>query len=261
MASTNVPGPGSSSSKTESPSRPARKNCIIVSSRQRGNPILKHIRNVAWEFGETVADYELGLTTCALFLSLRYHLLTPNYIHERLKQLGHCYNLRVLLVLIDVKDPHHCLQELASVCILSDCTLMVAFSPEEAGRYLETYKSFETKPPDLIMEKTEANFLSKFTDCLTSVRKINKTDAATLLSTFKTFDAISEANVEDLSLLPGFGPQKVRAFSFLYKRTCFYLGWPTIFCWVDLFLHVLLTMCVLFSSFQAQNNRPDENNV
>ena len=35
------------------------------------------------------------------------------------------------------------------------------FSVEEAGRYLETYKSFEKKPPDLIMEKTEANFLAQ----------------------------------------------------------------------------------------------------
>ena len=34
-------------------------------------------------------------------------------------------------------------------------------SVEEAGRYLETYKSFEKKPPDLIMEKTEGNFLSQ----------------------------------------------------------------------------------------------------
>ena len=35
------------------------------------------------------------------------------------------------------------------------------FSVEEAGRYLETYKSFEKKPPDLIMERTEANFLAQ----------------------------------------------------------------------------------------------------
>jgi len=34
--------------------------------------------------------------------SLRYHQLNPNYIHERLKQLGHSYELRVLLTLIDI---------------------------------------------------------------------------------------------------------------------------------------------------------------
>ncbi|XP_042867036.1 mating-type switching protein swi10-like [Penaeus japonicus] len=80
--------------------KPATKNCVIVSSRQRGNPILKSIRNVPWEYGEIVPDYTMGGTTCALFLSLRYHNLNPNYVHDRLKQLGRQYELRVLLVLV-----------------------------------------------------------------------------------------------------------------------------------------------------------------
>ncbi|KAG9333424.1 hypothetical protein JZ751_012684 [Albula glossodonta] len=77
-------------------------NSIIVSPRQRGNPILKFVRTVPWEFGEVLPDYVLGQTTCALFLSLRYHNLNPNYIHDRLKQLGQSFMLRVLLVQVDV---------------------------------------------------------------------------------------------------------------------------------------------------------------
>jgi DNA excision repair protein ERCC-1 len=50
---------------------------IIVSQRQRGNPVLKSIRNVPWQFGATSADYLLSDVSCALFLSLRYHLLHP----------------------------------------------------------------------------------------------------------------------------------------------------------------------------------------
>ena len=34
-------------------------------------------------------------------------------------------------------------------------------SLEEAGRYLEVYKSFESKPPDLIMEKSEGTYMSQ----------------------------------------------------------------------------------------------------
>ena len=34
-------------------------------------------------------------------------------------------------------------------------------SQEEAGRYLETYKSFEYKPPDMIMEKVQDDYLSR----------------------------------------------------------------------------------------------------
>lgn len=183
---------------------------IIVSPRQRGNPILKFVRTVPWEFGDVAPDYVLGQSTCALFLSLRYHNLNPNYIHDRLKQLGHTFILRVLLVLVDVKDPHHTLKELARICIMADCTLILAWSPEEAGRYLETYKSYEKKPADLLKEQVEKNYLSKVTDCLTTVKSINKTDAITLLSTFSSVEGIINASKEDLVLCPGLGPQKAR---------------------------------------------------
>ncbi|MBN3298271.1 ERCC1 protein, partial [Amia calva] len=183
---------------------------IVVSPRQRGNPVLKFVRNIPWEFGDVVPDYVLGQTTCALFLSLRYHNLNPNYIHDRLKQLGQTYTLRVLLVQVDVKDPHHALKDLARICIMADCTLILAWSPEEAGRYLETYKSYEKKPADLLKEHVEQDFLSKVTDCLTTVKSVNKTDALTLLSTFSSLEGIINASKEDLTVCPGLGPQKAR---------------------------------------------------
>ncbi|KAI5106934.1 DNA excision repair protein ERCC-1, partial [Silurus meridionalis] len=185
-------------------------NSIIVSPRQRGNPILKFVRSVPWEFAEVVPDYVLGRTTCALFLSVRYHTLNPNYIHERLKQLGQTFTLRVLLVQVDVKDPHHALREIARICIMADCTLILAWSPEEAGRYLETYKSYEKKPADLLKEQVEKDYLSKVTDCLTTVKSINRTDAITLLSTFSSLGGIINASKEELVLCPGLGPQKAR---------------------------------------------------
>ncbi|KAJ7304381.1 hypothetical protein JRQ81_011935 [Phrynocephalus forsythii] len=162
----------------------AKRKSIIVSPRQRGNPILKFVRNVPWEFGEIVPDYVLGQSTCALFLSLRYHNLNPNYIHERLRNLGKSYLLRVLLLQVDVKDPQKSLKELAKICILADCTLILAWSPEEAGRYLETYKAYEQKPADMLKEKVDQDYLSRMTDCLTSVKSVNKTDTVSLLTTF-----------------------------------------------------------------------------
>lgn len=59
---------------------------------------MKFVNNVPWEYSEIIPDYVMGKTTCALFLSIRYHQLNPDYIHERLKILGNMYNLRVLLV-------------------------------------------------------------------------------------------------------------------------------------------------------------------
>ncbi|XP_053645204.1 DNA excision repair protein ERCC-1 [Cherax quadricarinatus] len=188
--------------------KPSAKNCVIVSLRQRGNPILKSIRNVPWEYGEIIPDYVMGATTCAMFLSLRYHNLNPNYIHDRLKQLGRQYKLRVLLVLVDVKDPHHELKQLTKICVMADMTLMLAWDQEEAGRIIEVYKMFEHKPPDLIMEKQESNPYSMLIDSLTSIKSINRTDAMTLLSTFGSLEKIVQATEDELSMCPGLGPQK-----------------------------------------------------
>lgn len=194
----------------QAPKPATKSNSIIVSPRQRGNPVLQFVRNVPWEFGEVQPDYVLGQSTCALFLSLRYHNLHPDYIHERLQGLGKSFALRVLLVQVDVKDPQQALKELAKMCILADCTLILAWSPEEAGRYLETYKAYEQKPADLLMEKLEQDFVSRVTDCLTTVKSVNKTDSQTLLAAFGSLEQLIAASREDLALCPGLGPQKAR---------------------------------------------------
>jgi len=183
---------------------------IMVNQRQRGNPLLKHVRNVPWEFGEIVPDYVMGHTCCALFLSLRYHNLNPQYIHERLKDLGKQYELRILLVQVDVKDPYIPIKDLTKICLLADLTLLLAWSDHEAGKMIETYKVFEHKPPDLIMEKQEKSSFTQISDALTSIKSINRTDALTLMSNFQTLQQIFEATEEELSLSPGIGPLKAK---------------------------------------------------
>lgn len=61
---------------------------------------------------------------------------------------------------------------------------MVGWSAEELGRYLELYKSFERKGPELIKEKTEKDYMSQLNHVLTTVRGVNKTDVLTLSSNF-----------------------------------------------------------------------------
>lgn len=41
---------------------------ILVSPRQKGNPVLACLKSMPWEYSDIPADYGLGLTTCALFL-------------------------------------------------------------------------------------------------------------------------------------------------------------------------------------------------
>jgi DNA excision repair protein ERCC-1 len=207
-----------SSSNITTVATPHHPHAIIANPVQKKNPLMKHIRNVPWEVGNIVPDFVLGKTTCAMFLSIRYHCLHPNYIHSRLKELGRQYQLRILLVLVDTKECQKVLQELAKIAILADLTLMLAWSYDEAGRYLETYKAFENKPPDMLMERVDGDFLSRATECLTTVKKVNKTDAATLLSNFQTMDKVITASRDELLLCPGLGPQKAQRLYSLFHQ-------------------------------------------
>lgn len=136
----------------------ANPHCILVHPKQRGNPILKSILNAPLEFrDDIIPDYVVGRTTCILYLSLKYHNLNPDYICQRLKELGKQYELRVLLVQIDTPEPHNALKNLTRISLLADLTLMLAWNADEAGKMIETYKLFEKRPPDWIMERVESN--------------------------------------------------------------------------------------------------------
>lgn len=158
----NVPAGSSNTATATEQVKPKYANAIQVNPKQRGNPILKSITNIPWEFNDKIlADYVVGKTACVLFLSIRYHNLKPDYIHERLKQLGKSYELRVLLVHVDIKESQNALKHLTRLCLLADLTLMLAWTPEEAGKIIETYKLFENRSPDFIMEKAETDNFQK----------------------------------------------------------------------------------------------------
>ncbi|CAN1124319.1 DNA excision repair protein ERCC-1 [Linum perenne] len=178
-------GASSSSASAANQSTPVQtRNSILVSHRQKGNPLLKHIRNVRWTFADVVGDYVLGQSSCALYLSLRYHLLHPEYLYYRIRELEKNYKLRVVLCHVDVADVTKPLLEVTKTALLHDCTLLCAWSLEECGRYLETIKMYENKSADLIQGQMDTDYLSRLQHALTSVRRVNKTDVVTLGSTF-----------------------------------------------------------------------------
>lgn len=181
---------------------------ILVHSKQRGNPLLKAIRAAPWEFADIVPDYVVGATSCVLFLSLKYHQLNPDYIHGRLKQLGKHFELRVLLVQVDTREPHNALKHLTRMCFLADLTLMLAWNADEAGRIVETYKLFEQRPADWIQERAEQAPHQRLVSALTVVKPVNKTDGLTLLQNFGSLAQLVTASESQLAQCPGLGPRK-----------------------------------------------------
>lgn len=190
---------------------PVNPSAIQVRASQKGNPVLSCIRNVQWEMcQDIVPDYILGSGTCALFLSVKFHLLHPSYIFRRMKEIGRSYRLRVVICLVDVEDNVKPLLELNKLCFNNQFTLILSWSNKEAGRYLETLKAYESKPSTSIQEKVEDEFLPQITKSLKNIPSVNKTDVLTMLQGFQNLSGICAADEQQLLLCPGLGEKKVR---------------------------------------------------
>ena len=184
----------------------------MVSQRQRGNPLLQHIRNVAWEFAPSpiLPDYLIGDTTCLLYLSLRYHLLHPAYLLSRLSSVRHHYSSRALLLQVDSEDSEHALQEITKAAFINSWTLLLCWSPEEAARYIELFKVMEHKGKETLEGGEAAGEKERLSECLQVVKGVNKSDVTMLMSTFGSLAVLSRAGQDELRAVPGMGEKKVR---------------------------------------------------
>jgi len=155
-------------------------------------------------------DFVLGSGTCALFLSVKYHLLHPNYILRRMKEIGRNFRLRVVVCLVDVEDNVKPLLQLNKLCFSNQFTLMLSWSNLEAARYLETLKAYENKPTASIQERVEDDFLPQVTKVMKHIPSVNKTDVLTLLQGFQNIRGVCAADEQQLLLCPGIGEKKVK---------------------------------------------------
>lgn len=198
-------------------------NVIKVSRKQAGNDLLKKITRCPWTFEDIEPDFIVGRSTCALYLSIRFHALHPNYIYERVNRLGDKFKLQILLLVVDHVEHNSYLKELHKLSIASNLTLMLCWTVDDAALYLEKYKLCEDKPADSIMEKPtnyeyEDALDQYMIDALAESKSINRTDAASLVALFDSFEKISTASPEELSLCPGVGLQKAQRLYDLIHR-------------------------------------------
>ncbi|KAJ5718126.1 Mating-type switching protein swi10 [Penicillium malachiteum] len=185
-------------------------SAILVSTRQKGNPILNHIKLMPWEYAEIPADYVVGVTTCALFLSLKYHRLHPEYIYSRVRLLAGKYSLRIVLVMVDIPNHEDPLKELSKTSIINNLTLILCWSAPEAAHYLELFKSSEYAQPTAIRSQQPQSYKDSLVEFVTTPRRINKSDTASLISTFGSLQNAINAQPEQISSVPGWGEKKVQ---------------------------------------------------
>ncbi|KAI6748049.1 hypothetical protein HG531_008591 [Fusarium graminearum] len=183
---------------------------ILVSPRQRGNPVLTSIRSMPWEYSDIPSDYVLGLGTCALFLSLKYHRLHPEYIYTRIRNLQGKYNLRILLTMVDIPNHEASLKELSKTSLVNNVTLILCWSAAEAARYIELYKSYENASFGAIRGQQPSSYGEKLVEFVTVPRSLNKSDAVAVVSNFGSLRNAINADAEQLGMLNGWGGVKVK---------------------------------------------------
>lgn len=195
----------------------------INRKRQEGNPVLKYVRNVPFEWADIKADFESGKELGILYLSLKWHKLHPSYIETRLDSDGAGYRIKVLLVLVNV-EPRHLLRELNLFCCRTGWTLVLCYSVEEAAEYLESFHMSRNKDEKAAIQAvqerkkrrlgladdnnaTDGN-IKAVVEILSSIRAVSTSDAQRLIGTFGSLKAIANADVETLLLCPGLGNVK-----------------------------------------------------
>ncbi|KAG5980621.1 hypothetical protein E4U55_003826 [Claviceps digitariae] len=195
------------------PTKQVGGSTILVSPRQRGNPVLTAIRSMGWEYSDVVADYVLGMTTCALFLSLKYHRLHPEYIYTRIRNLQGKYNLRILLTMVDIPNHEDSLRELSKTSLVNNVTIILCWSAAEAGRYLELYKSYENAGFAAIRGQQASGYADRLVEFVTVPRSLNKSDAVALVASFGSLKNAINAEQEQLGMISGWGGVKVKRWS------------------------------------------------
>ncbi|KAH7717078.1 helix-hairpin-helix domain-containing protein family protein [Aphelenchoides avenae] len=207
--------------------------------RQEGNPLLKYIRNVPYEWAAIKADFECGKGIGLLYLSLKYHKLHPGYIETRFPD-GNAYNAKEM----SVEDASFLLRDINMFCYRSGWTLILSYSVEEAAEYIENLKLAEKRNAQSVINNMHQYKLQRqqgpgykgpsakeksmklYEDAvkfLSSIRAVSQTDAKRLLSTFGSIQAISKAHQEQLEMCPGLGPIKAQNV-YNFFRTSFYTG-------------------------------------
>jgi DNA excision repair protein ERCC-1 len=166
-----------------------------------------------WEYGDIPADYVLGVTTCALFLSLKYHRLHPEYIYTRIKGLHGKYALRIVLVMVDISNHEESLKELSKTSLINNVTLILTWSSAECARYIELFKTYEHAPPTSIKQHQSNKYSDRMNDFVTTPRRINKADAISLVSQFGSLRTAVNARHEDVAGIAGWGDVKVKAWT------------------------------------------------
>ena len=200
------------------------KQAIIARFRQKDNPILACIRSTLVEHvpdDQLSVDFLAGPDTAVLFISLKFQRVHQDYLARRLKSLGEWRN-RILLCRVDIEQPDEALEQVTLTAFHGKLSLLLAWTDAEAAAYLETLHRYQSKGAEALRGRlTQGDHHARLLEVLTTVKGINKTDAAVLAGRFGSLAGVAKANQEDLLRCSGIGDKKVRQLANVFHKPFF----------------------------------------
>ena len=203
----------------------ARDNpkCVILSHELSRGLMGKYIKDellppdATWESHNIVADFEMGKTTVGLVLPLLAHKRNEKGVLLRMAHVKGDYLHKLLIIINDMaeqQDEAIYLTRLGILCNTSGWTMVVAWSPEEAARYIRTFRKYLNHSVALIDDKLDTRrtglFYANFETALLTIDGIQQRDVRHLLARFGSFAQLANADVEWLKECENFGPVKAQ---------------------------------------------------
>ncbi|CAE7562413.1 ERCC1 [Symbiodinium natans] len=200
------------------------QHAIVAKSRQQKNPIINCVRSTHIDFvedSELKPDFLAGPETAVIFISLKFQRIHQEYLKGRVQALGDFRN-RVLLCRVDLEQPDESLEQVTLAAFHGKLSLLLAWTDAEAAAYLETLHRYQSKGAEALQKRvTQGDNRARLLEVLTTIKGINKTDAASLTSRFGSFAQITRSTDEDFLRCPGIGDKKVKQLASVLHKPFF----------------------------------------
>ncbi|CAE7865035.1 DNA excision repair protein ERCC-1 [Symbiodinium microadriaticum] len=205
-------------------SRRQAQQAIVAKARQQQNPIVKYIQSTPIDFvedPELKPDFLAGPETAVLFISLKFQRLHQDYLKGKVQSLGDFRN-RVLLCKVDLEQPEETLEQVTLAAFHGKVSLLLAWSDAEAAAYLETLYRCQSKGAEALKRRvTQGDSRARFQEVLSTIKGINKSDAASLASRFGSFAQIARSTEKEFLHCHGIGDKKVKQLTAVLHKPFF----------------------------------------
>jgi DNA excision repair protein ERCC-1 len=182
---------------------------LSISLRQQGNPMIPTLQsNSEVTFiDSSVADFMIGKDLAVLFLTLKYHRQHPDYLTERLRGFRGSFPVRLLLFLVNDENPDRVISRLTSIGFANNLNLILAFTYEEAARWLLTLYNTQDSGVDDLRAMNESH-IETATDAFHAIG-LSRREAEGLLNGFPTVGEALLAPRETLGKVPALNEKKI----------------------------------------------------